>query len=109
MRRTSNNKSEKRACGPPSDLYNLSANCGPDAATLAAAPLIEDWFLATHPVAGVSCLCGGISGHPGGIQGFATTSPVVALDPDLRWARTISRFYRLGRRAPFRIVGGDGE
>lgn len=42
-------------------------------------------------------LAGVAEGHPR--LGFAviTTSPLIALSPDLRCARAISRFYRLGR------------
>jgi hypothetical protein len=61
---------------------------------LAKAPLLEDW-VPTVTALGVQ-LVGRVSGHP--LQGdrVIATSPVWFADPDGTWARTLSRYYRLG-------------
>ncbi|MEG3662782.1 DUF6634 family protein [Celeribacter halophilus] len=41
-------------------------------------------------------LWGMVSGHPELSDGWITTSQLVAIDPNLRWARTASRWYALG-------------
>jgi hypothetical protein len=76
------------------DLDRIAQGDAPTAADLAQAPLLVDWKL----MLGWSglCLIGFVAGHP--LLGAKTiaTSPVWTLDPALRWARTLSRFYRLG-------------
>lgn len=52
------------------------------------------------------CLAGEVSGHPQ-LHGSITTSALIVLDPGLTWARTMSRFYRLG--SPFRFVLDNGS
>jgi hypothetical protein len=76
------------------DLDRIAAGEAPTATDLAQAPLLVDWrFMLTW--AGVS-LVGFAAGHPLRGSRHIATSPLWALDPDLRWARTLSRFYRLG-------------
>ena len=60
------------------------------------APLIEAWRLADG---GWKCLLGQVTGHP--LLGTTTvvTTPIVAIDGQLRWARTVNTLYRLGQRA----------
>lgn len=41
------------------------------------------------------CLAGLVTGHPLLGGDYITTSPLIALPPELSWARTLSRFYRL--------------
>lgn len=79
------------------DLDRVAAGVAPTAAELAQAPLLVDWRLAVL-LSGLS-LTGFVAGHP--ILGARTivTSPLWVLDPDLTWARTLSRFYRLGVHA----------
>ena len=62
---------------------------------LAKAPLLEDWVPTVTPL-GLH-LVGHVTGHP--LQGDRkiATSPVWFADPDGTWARTLSRYYRLGR------------
>ncbi|MTE02091.1 ATP-dependent Lon protease [Paracoccus sp. YIM 132242] len=72
------------------------AQAGPTAEDLAAAPLLDPW----HPILTLDVaplLMGHVSGHP--ILGTTriTTSRLITLDPGDRWARTCSRWYRLGR------------
>lgn len=76
------------------DLDRIAGGAAPTAADLAHAPLLVDWrmLLTWH---GLS-LAGFVAGHP--LLGTKTiaTSPLWVLDLKLRWARTLSRFYRLG-------------
>jgi hypothetical protein len=68
----------------------------PDAATLAAAPLIDRWSAILHRDA--VCLIGRVTGHPRLRPGArAITSPLLRIAPAAGWARTWSRTYRLGR------------
>jgi hypothetical protein len=86
---------------------------------LQKAPLLEDWVPAVTQ--GVQ-LIGHVTGHPLLGDRAIATSPVWFADPDHLWARTLSRFYRLGppldgddlrrvlltRMAPSRAAGDDG-
>ncbi|MHA3980900.1 DUF6634 family protein [Halovulum sp. GXIMD14794] len=64
--------------------------------TLAAAPLLDPWQVAVSPRAPVAILLGSVTGHPRLPDGPVETSVLLALDPQGRWARTLSRWYRLG-------------
>lgn len=72
-----------------------SLNAGPSRIELAAAPLLEHWrpFRTLH---GGTVLAGYVSGYPVLRNGPMRTSGLLALDPDTSWARTVSRWYRLG-------------
>ncbi len=74
------------------------ATTGPSEAVLADAPRLSLWqpLLMGRDV----CLAGEVTGHPHLAADFITTSPLIALCPKLAWARTMSRFYRLGRYLP---------
>jgi hypothetical protein len=87
---------------------------------LQKAPLLEDWEPAITPQ-GVQ-LVGHVTGHPLLGDCAAFTTPLWFADPDGGWARSLSRFYRLGppldredlRRVLGRMVtsngaGGDGS
>lgn len=58
------------------------------------APLIDDWVVVVTPI-GVQ-LMGTVTGHPRFGNRPAVTSPLWVADPDGRWVRTTSRYYRLG-------------
>jgi hypothetical protein len=66
---------------------------------LAGAPLLSRWYIARHPHGGELALCGDVAAHPRlGTQDI-TTSPLLVIcadDEGYGWARTWSRFYRLG-------------
>jgi len=70
----------------------------PTKAVLEAAPVLDRWTL--HPVIEMA-LTGLSHGHPTlpGKGRPIVTSPLLLLAPDEGWARTHSRFYRLGLRA----------
>lgn len=83
---------------------------------LQKAPLLTDWIPAVTP-GGVK-LIGPVTGHPRLGDWTATTTALWFADPDGAWARSLSRFYRLGRpldRDDIRSVlgrmatGGDGS
>jgi hypothetical protein len=76
------------------DLEMIATGRTPDAVVLARAPVLSAWsYLADAN--GVR-LMGVVQGHPNVGPGPILTSPLYAIDPQLQWARTLSRFYRLG-------------
>jgi hypothetical protein len=76
------------------DLRTLSAGRPPSAEELRACPLLDQWSYGFLPAA---CLVGAVYGHPAlGTRPTVHTSELVVIDPNRRWARTWSRFYRLG-------------
>ena len=77
------------------DLEAIRNGDGPSSAQLATAPLLSDWCLALAPD-GLR-LVGEVTGHPLlGTRTRVRTSPVYAVGPEFSFARTLSRFYRLG-------------
>jgi Family of unknown function (DUF6634) len=89
------------------DLKRLASGWRPDATMLAKAPVIEDWYADHYPDTRDVCLVGKVTGHPILGDKIVTTSPVMAIDPQYQWARTHNRFYRLGKRAQFRVIDTD--
>ena len=75
----------------------LIAAGGPTAGDLDGAPILDQW----RPVQrSTSALVGIVCGHPTMRDWRPTmTSELFAIDPDMGWARTWSRFYALGRPA----------
>lgn len=74
------------------DLERIASGNGPSSHELANAPVLSGWHLC--PVT-VPCLLGSVSGHPSIGNANIVTSPLVAIDPSGRWARTRSRWYSL--------------
>ncbi|WP_408886200.1 DUF6634 family protein [Lichenicoccus roseus] len=79
-----------------SDLRRLAEGRRPQSDVLEAAPLLERWTVDRRPD---SCLRGVVHGHPTLWGPEIVTSAVWVLAPELGWARTLSRHYRLGRSA----------
>jgi hypothetical protein len=79
------------------DATRLQQTRSVSPALLQSAPLIHEWLIAQTP-AGLQ-LIGDISGHPRLGDRMAVTSPLWFADPDGRWVRTLSRFYRIGAPA----------
>ncbi|UFS64887.1 ATP-dependent Lon protease [Paracoccus denitrificans] len=73
-----------------------AAEAGPSEADLAQAPVLSDWKAAISP-GGHVMLWGEVVNHP--LLGNVSihTSQLIAIDPEAGWARTASRWYRLGR------------
>ncbi|MEI4488782.1 DUF6634 family protein [Frigidibacter sp. MR17.14] len=80
-----------------------AAEAGPDPFELANAPIIDLW----QPMVtqrGSPTLIGYASGHPRSGADTVRTSWLIAINREAGWARTISRFYRLGQP-----IGSFGE
>jgi hypothetical protein len=67
-------------------------------AELEGAPTLHDWSAVRRPVGGLS---GIVEAHPLLGTRPVVTSEVFAIDRKRGWARTFSRFYRLGEAADF--------
>ena len=76
------------------DLDAIARGRSPKANVLACAPILSKWCFFAAP--GGVRLMGVVDGHPEAGPGPILTSPLYAVDPKLEWARTLSRFYRLG-------------
>lgn len=76
------------------DLRRIELGLGPTADELASAPVIEDWLLAYRIE---PALVGTVIGHPELADGPITTSGIFLLDTELGFARSLSRYYNLGR------------
>jgi hypothetical protein len=79
-------------------LRSLAAGKLPSELDLSEAPLLDEWVVAERAA---PCLVGHVFGHPTIAASIVRTSQVWALAPDLGWARTHSRLYRLGQRDPY--------
>jgi hypothetical protein len=78
------------------DLRGLKTGTAPSEQQLRACPLLDQWSFGFLPAA---CLVGAVYNHPMlGNRPTLHTSELVLIDPANRWARTWSRFYRLGTR-----------
>lgn len=74
------------------DLRRLQEGYLPTTRELANAPFLDDWCLLGPFLGGV------VVGHPVVADGHrCITSAVLALAANGTWARTVSRYYRLGR------------
>lgn len=88
------------------DLDRIAAGTAPTPLDLHDAPLLVDWRFAIS-WSGL-CLTGFAAGHPLLGSRAIATSHLWALDPQRRWARTFSRFYRLGLPEGGAIPRDDG-
>ena len=79
------------------DLERFGSGHFPDDAELEKAPKLDPFALAERTT---RCLVGGNVGHPILKGQFISTSELWVLAPELGWARTYSRLYRLGDYAP---------
>ncbi|WP_112593097.1 DUF6634 family protein [Brucella tritici] len=83
------------------DLERLLNGEHPDPRELADAPLISNWDFDRRDT---TCLVGTFVAHPrlGRIVPNGITSELWYIDPERKYARTFSRFYRLGKTVRFR-------
>ena len=65
----------------------------PSSSDRRSAPLLRDWEVWGRMT---PCLKGRVYGHPALGECTVATSELFAMDSDGRWARTASRYYRLG-------------
>lgn len=77
------------------DLRMFCATKAPDSSGLATAPMLDRWLVTSRPA---YCLVGEVSGHPllAGSGRGVVTSDLALIDGERGWARTRSRWYRLG-------------
>jgi len=80
------------------DMERVRCGVPPEAMADEEAPILDRWILAQR---GVPCLAGLSTGHPllVGEGRLIGTSDLWLLSEDRAWARTLSRWYRLGRPA----------
>ncbi|MEP5760629.1 MAG: DUF6634 family protein [Litoreibacter sp.] len=71
------------------------AERGPTDAELSAAPYVNYYRVETIGKS-VQQIYGQVQGHPAIDDRYVTTTPFFGFDPDAGWARTRSRWYRLG-------------
>ena len=81
------------------DLQRLEDGWMPSQADLRDAVILEDWRIAGDPITGQIVFWGRSIGHPILGDRLITTSPLVWISEDRTIARTLSRWYRLGRAA----------
>jgi hypothetical protein len=76
------------------DIRDLRPGEMPHSAELRAAPFIEKWSYSFLPAC---CIAGSVRGHLVlGNLARVHTSALIHIDPERGWARTWSRYYRLG-------------
>jgi hypothetical protein len=76
------------------DIHDLQMGEIPRSADLRAAPIIDKWSYGLVPA---RCIAGSVRGHPVlGNLARVHTSELILIDPEHGWARTWSRYYRLG-------------
>lgn len=79
------------------DLKDLRDGKQPSQSTLDQSPLFDNWCETSRPV---PCFEGAFLGHPLIQDGqYGITSQIYYVDPDYRYVRTLSRYYRLGTHA----------
>ncbi|MCA0058512.1 MULTISPECIES: DUF6634 family protein [unclassified Mesorhizobium] len=80
------------------DLEHVRCGVPPEVMAGEAAPIIDRWILAQRIVPGLAGLS---TGHPRlvGQDRLIATTDLWLLSEDRAWARTLSRWYRLGRPA----------
>ena len=77
------------------DLKLIGEGWLPSAGDLEDAPLLDPYVVTARQALS---LAGGNHGHPLLRGSLIRTSELWVLAPELGWARTFSRFYRLGRK-----------
>lgn len=77
------------------DLDAMALGSGPTVGQINQAPFLEQWVIGNLPA---PHLIGLVTGHPEkvGTGRAIRTSQVMVVDDESRWARTLSRFFRLG-------------
>ncbi|MBS3652193.1 hypothetical protein KEU06_26715 [Pseudaminobacter sp. 19-2017] len=80
------------------DMERIHRGVSPEVMAGGDAPILDRWVLARRVV---PCLAGLSTGHPElvGENRLIGTSDLWLLSEDHAWARTLSRWYRLGRPA----------
>ena len=87
-----------RVAGLLADMERIHRGKSPEDMAGSEPPILDRWILASTMV---PCLAGLSAGHPRlvGENRLIGTSDLWLLSQDRTWARTLSRWYRLGRPA----------
>ncbi|WP_306419275.1 DUF6634 family protein [Loktanella sp. Alg231-35] len=85
----------KKLTGRPALSPIADAERGPTDEELSAGPYVNHYRLETMEKS-IQQIYGRVHGHPTIDDRFETTTPLFGFDPDAGWARTRSRWYRLG-------------
>jgi hypothetical protein len=88
----------ERTAALVADMESIRRGVPPQVMAGDDAPVLDRWVLAKR---GAPCLAGLSTGHPKlvGENRLISTSELWLLSKDRSWARTLSRWYRLGRPA----------
>jgi Family of unknown function (DUF6634) len=88
----------ERIAALAADMERIRRGLRPEAMSVGEAPVLDRWVLGQTIV---PCLVGLSTGHPrlAGENRLIVTSDLWLLSEDRSWARTLSRWYRLGRPA----------
>lgn len=88
----------RRLAGLVADIERIRGGASPEALAGAETPILDRWVFGQRLV---PCLAGLSTGHPRlpGENRLIGTSDLWLLSEDRNWARTLSRWYRLGRPA----------
>jgi len=78
------------------DLQRIAEGKMPSAQLLERSPYLHNWQVASYSV---PRLVGECDNHPTLAAQVIRTSDIWIFAPELGWARTLSRFYRLGKPA----------
>ena len=85
------------------DVHEIRLQGRPKPSSLHKAPRLEDW---SYSALLRPRLVGRVTGHPLlGDQPHVQTSELIVIDAEAGWARTMSRFYRLG--SPYKAIDDD--
>lgn len=76
------------------DLRRIREGVAPDTGDFGTAPVIHDYGIGVRRV---PCLVGHVTGHPNLRGPLSITSDLWVFAPELGWARTLSRYYVLGK------------
>ncbi|MEH2567457.1 DUF6634 family protein [Bradyrhizobium sp. AZCC 2289] len=96
---------QEQLIGLLNDIREIREQKAPSAADLKAIPLLDQWSLG---LVSAPCIVGTAVGHPNlGNRARIHTTQMVLMDWESGWARTWSRYYRLG--APERPPTGSGS
>lgn len=85
----------QRLSGLVADMQLVRQGASPETTARGEAPILNHWNLAQRPV---RCLAGHSTGHPrlAGASRAIATPDLWQMSEDRTWARTLSRWYRLG-------------
>ncbi len=86
------------------DMERILAGMLPEVIVTEAPPILDRWMFGNRVV---PCLVGLSTGHPDlvGLNRAIATSDVWLMSHDRNWARTLSRWYRLGRPGDLSGIG----